>query len=137
MSNFSVPQIERILLNCKIKPSNIQLECHAYYQQRKIKQYCDLKSITLSAYGPLGSPDRPEHHRLEKHTVLLDEQVIRHIASDYRKTPAQRLLRFLIQNGFAVLPKSQNYNRMKENITCLILIYQPWIWEKYKDLIKV
>lgn len=57
LSNFSIDQIERILKVARIKPANIQVELHLYYQQHGLVEYCQRNNITVVAYSPLGSPD--------------------------------------------------------------------------------
>lgn len=116
LSNFTVEQIQNILQGSSIMPANLQLECHAYLQQRKLSEFCATRGITLTAYSPLGAPGRPEHHRFDDQTVLLDDPVLESIARSHRKTKAQILLGWLIQRGFCVVPKSKSDERLKENL---------------------
>ncbi|CAG5135551.1 unnamed protein product [Candidula unifasciata] len=114
VSNFTIQQLERIVSGSGVSPACVQLECHAYLQQRRLKAYCDSKNIVVSAYAPLGSPNRPKHH-VQSSENLLNDPVIVEIAQRYRKTPAQILLNFLLRQGFVVLPKSGNQARIKDN----------------------
>lgn len=57
LSNFSIEQIERILKIARIKPANVQVELHLYYQQHDLVDFCEQNKITVVAYSPLGSPD--------------------------------------------------------------------------------
>lgn len=56
LSNFNVKQIERVLKNARIKPVNLQVELHAYLQQRALVEFCKKNGIVVTAYSPLGSP---------------------------------------------------------------------------------
>jgi alcohol dehydrogenase (NADP+) len=56
VSNFNQSQIERILKVATIRPSNSQVELHAYFQQRELVEYCRSQNITTTAYSPLGAP---------------------------------------------------------------------------------
>jgi len=55
LSNFNEKQIQRILDNSRIKPANLQIELHVYFQQRPLVEFCKKNNITVVAYSPLGS----------------------------------------------------------------------------------
>ena len=60
LSNFNSSQIERIVESARIKPANLQVELHAYFQQKPLREVCGKHGITICAYGPLGSKGRIE-----------------------------------------------------------------------------
>lgn len=62
LSNFNSQQIERIVQNARIKPANLQVELHLYFQQKRLREVCEKHGITVCAYGPLGSQGRVAYH---------------------------------------------------------------------------
>ena len=58
LSNFNSVQIERVFAGARIKPANLQVELHAYFQQEPLRNVCKKHGITVCAYGSLGSSGR-------------------------------------------------------------------------------
>ncbi|XP_016326730.1 aldo-keto reductase family 1 member A1-A isoform X2 [Sinocyclocheilus anshuiensis] len=114
LSNFNARQIDDILSIAKHKPVVNQVECHPYLVQTQLVSQCWGRGLAVTAYSPLGSPDRPWVTPGEAH--LLDDPRVVGLATCYNKTPAQVIIRWHIQRGVICIPKSITPSRIKQNI---------------------
>ena len=106
LSNFTVEHIEKIMKMCTVKPAINQLELHPYAQRREIVKLCDKYNIKVEAWYPIGHGDKN----------LLENPVFTKISKKYKKTNAQVILRWHIQKGYIIFPRSRNPIHIKENI---------------------
>ena len=116
VSNFSVAKLQALLASARIKPEVDQVELHPYLQQPGLARFCADNGIFVTAYSPLGSMDRPDVLKTDGEPILLEDATIRGIAERSGISAAQALLRWSVQSGFSVIPKSVNPGRMKENL---------------------
>ncbi|XP_036433287.1 aldo-keto reductase family 1 member D1-like [Colossoma macropomum] len=116
VSNFNKRQLELILNKpgLKHKPATNQIECHPYFTQPKMMEFCKKNDIIIVGYSPLGTSRDPSWVNLKSPPLLEDELLIS-IANKYKKTTAQVALRFNVQRGVVVIPKSFSLKRIKEN----------------------
>lgn len=115
VSNFNSEQIARLLKSSKTLPVTNQVECHPYLAQRKLIDFCLAKGIPLTAYSPLGNPGSPYNRNPNKSNIL-EDPVVTKLASKYKKSAGQILIKFQAQRGIIVIPKSVKKARIIENI---------------------
>ena len=106
LSNFESERLEEVLAAATINPSVLQVECHPYYQQNDLKKRIAPYNTVIESWYPLGHGD----------ASLIEEPVFTKLAEKYGKTNAQIILRWHIQEGIIVFPKSSNPVHIKENI---------------------
>lgn len=105
ISNFYVDRMVDFASFNRIKPMVNQVETHIFNQQKEMKEWADKYDIRLEAWAPFG----------EGRGGTFENPVIAEIAEKYQKTPAQVMLRWHIQRGVVVIPKSTHIERMEEN----------------------
>jgi len=120
VSNFNIKNIEE-LSNAKIRPEVNQIELHPYLQQEEMLSYCNVNNIYLTAYSPLGSFDRPDVMKGANEPSLIENPVVGKIAQAHGCSAAQVLLRWAIERGTSVIPKSTNPGRLSENLKAVNL----------------
>jgi len=105
ISNWPVLMVRDLLSFAKIKPAVNQIEVHPYFQQHGLANFCNDYGIHVSAYSPLANGKEGP----------LSDPLVKQIASKHSVSPAQVLIRYCIDKGYSVLPKSVTPERIKEN----------------------
>lgn len=105
ISNFYVDRMVEFANFNRIQPMINQMEVHIFNQQKQLKEYADKYHIQIEAWAPFG----------EGRGNTFTNEVIQNIGLKYGKTTAQVMLRWNIQRGVVVIPKSVHYERMVEN----------------------
>ena len=105
VSNFKMSQVQEILDIARIKPAVNQVECHPYAQQKELEGFLRKNGILMEAWYPLGHGDKK----------LLSDPAFTEMAIKYGKSNAQIILRWHIQMGNIVFPKSTNPVHIKSN----------------------
>jgi len=103
VSNFAPKHLKEILCKSSEKPVVNQIEISPFLQQKKVSSYCKKANIHLTGYCPLARGERFDNYKLSK------------IAKETKKTPAQVMIRWAIQSGHTVIPKSTKRKHIKEN----------------------
>ncbi|BFZ56270.1 D-xylose reductase [Savitreella phatthalungensis] len=120
ISNFNAQLIMDLLRYAKIQPAVLQIEHHPYYVQQDLIDYCEEQKIKVTAYSSFGPTSYVELDTIySKDTPpLLEHDLIKQIADKHGKTTGQVLLRWATQRGVAVIPKSNNPQRLQANLEC-------------------
>lgn len=105
VSNFQEHHLAELLQVCDIVPAVNQIECHPRLTQEPLRGYLKEKTIATQAWSPLGGTGGN----------LMQEQLILSLAEQYKKTPAQIILRWDLQNGMITIPKSTHKKRIESN----------------------
>lgn len=113
VSNFTAMMLVDILAHERTIPAVNQIELHPYWPQERLIDLCRHKGVALTGYSPLGSSN---NRNLPGQPKLREDADVFAIAKAHGKSPAQVLLRWGIQRGTAVIPKSTTPEHIKENI---------------------
>jgi len=105
LSNFESERLEEVLAMAEIPPSVLQVECHPYYQQNELKKRIGKYGTVIESWYPIGHGDKG----------LINESLFTKLAQKYNKTNVQIILRWHIQEGTIVFPRSTNPVHIKEN----------------------
>ncbi len=106
LSNFESDRLEEVLANSNIKPAILQVECHPYYQQNALKERIAPYGTVIESWYPIGHGDKS----------LIEEPIFTELAKKYGKTNVQIILRWHIQEGNIIFPKSTDPQHIKDNM---------------------
>ncbi len=120
VSNFKINKLKAIQEHARIQPEMNQVEMHPFLPQQGLVDYCHTHDILLTAYAPLGAAYRVDDGNLEL-PILLDNETVLDIAEHHGATPAQVVLSWGMARSIAVIPKSVNPKRIKENLESINL----------------
>lgn len=107
VSNFEIEHLNELLHETGVVPTVDQIELHPLHQRRELRAFCAERDIKVEAWGPLG----------QGKTDLFEREPILAAAAAHGKTPAQVILRWHLQQGTIVFPKTSSRERLIENST--------------------
>lgn len=115
VSNIMVPHLERLLAETDVVPAVNQIESHPYFRQADLQAFHREHGILTQAWSPIGGIT--SYRGIDgRQTSTLTDPVITGIAEEHGKSPAQVMLRWHLQHGVQVIPKSVHENRIRENL---------------------
>jgi 2,5-diketo-D-gluconate reductase A len=103
VSNFEVEHLERLAAETDVVPAVNQIELHPYFQNREVAAWGERHGVVTEAWAPIAR------------RAVLGDAVVAELAAAHGRTPAQVVLRWHLQRGFVVFPKSSNAARLREN----------------------
>lgn len=115
-SNITIPKMELILRDCRIKPAASEMEMHPHFQQPELFSFLVSKGIQPIGFSPIGSPARPERDRTEDDTCDVEDPVIQAIAKRLGVHPAIVCIKWAVQNGQIPIPFSSNPKNIFSNL---------------------
>lgn len=104
VSNFTIRHLTELMEQTDIVPAVNQVEFHPFLYQKELLDFCNKHGIIVEAYSPLA------------HGKKMDDPTIAEVASHYDKSPAQIMIRWAIEHGMVVIPKSKNPERIAQNL---------------------
>ena len=114
--NYNSALIHDLMAYAKVKPSVLQIEAHPYLTQEKLIRLAKQNDIAVTAFSPLASKSYVEIAMAKESDSVLTEQAVTQVAEEREKTPAQVILRWAVQRGTSIIPKSTDPGRMRENL---------------------
>jgi D-xylose reductase len=114
--NFNTALLRDLLTYARITPAVLQVEMHPYLAQENLLRFCKEQNIVVTAFSPLGAASYVSLSMAGPDESALELPVVRKAAQRHGKTPSQVLLRWGVQRGTAVIPKSTRPERLRENL---------------------
>jgi len=115
VANLSTSGLREMLSYAAIPPAVLQIELHPYLQQSKLVRFARAAGLAVTGFSPLGSSSYVELQMAAASESVLESQVVRYLAIKHKRTAAQVVLRWGVQRGTAVIPKSSQPERVREN----------------------
>ncbi|HPD45257.1 MAG TPA: aldo/keto reductase [Anaerohalosphaeraceae bacterium] len=119
-SNMTIPKMELLLRDAKIKPACNEMELHPHFQQPEFFRYCMDHHIQPIGFCPVGSPTRPDRDKTETDTVDIEDPVVKRIAARLGVHPAVVCVKWAVQRGQIPIPFSVHRNEYLSNLQCTV-----------------
>jgi alcohol dehydrogenase (NADP+) len=118
-SNMTIPKLQLLLRDARIKPAVNEMELHPHFQQPELFEFVRSNGMVAVGYCPIGSPARPARDRTPQDTVPTEDSVIRKIADRLGVHPAVICVKWAVQRGQVPIPFSTNPSHCFSNLQAL------------------
>ncbi len=119
-SNMTIPKLQLVLRDARIKPAANQMELHPHFQQPELFEFVMKNGIVPVGYSPIGSPARPERDRTPEDTAPTEEPVIMRIAERHGVHPAIVCIKWAVQRGQVPIPFSTKRSKYLGNLRAVV-----------------
>lgn len=119
-SNMTIPKLELLLRDARVKPAVNEMELHPHFQQPELFDFVRRNGIEPVGYSPIGSPKRPDRDRTAEDTVDIEDPVIVRIAERLGVHPAVVCIKWAVQRGQTPIPQSANRRNYLANLRAVI-----------------
>jgi D-xylose reductase len=116
VSNFGTSLLRDLMNQASVRPAMLQVEMHPYLTQEKLMRFCHESGIGVTAFSPLGAQSYFQLNMAETEESVMEHGTVKSIAAAHDRSPAQILLRWGVQRGTSIVPKTSNAGRLKENL---------------------
>ncbi len=114
--NYNSALIHDLMAYAKVQPAQLQIEAHPYLTQDKLVRLAHDYGIGVTAFSPLGALSYVELDMAGESESVLEQDVVQAAARAHGKSPAQVVLRWGVQRGTSIIPKTSKPERMRENL---------------------
>jgi len=116
VSNFGTSLLRDLLSYAEIRPAILQIELHPFLTQETLLRYCRQEQIAVTGFSPFGAEAYYSIGMAQPDESILKTAEVQSVAAECQRTPGQVLLRWGIQRGTAVIPKTESPERLVENL---------------------
>jgi diketogulonate reductase-like aldo/keto reductase len=103
VSNFTISHLQELYAACQVMPAVNQVEMSPFLYQKELLDHCQTRDILVTAFSPFARGQ------------VLGDETLMDIGKRYGRTPAQVIVRWCLQKGMAVIPRSSNEERIRQN----------------------
>ena len=114
--NYGMSLLRDLLAYARVRPATLQVELHPHLTQEKLVRFCRENGIGVTAFSPLGAPSYVPLDMATPAESVLEDPAVREAARRHGRTPAQVVLRWAVQRGTTVIPKTSRPERLLENL---------------------
>jgi diketogulonate reductase-like aldo/keto reductase len=119
-SNMTIPKLELVLRDARVKPAANEMELHPHFQQPELYRYVVENGMIAIGYSPIGSPSRPERDRTPDDTVDIEDPVVVDIAERSGLHPAVVCVKWAVQHGHVPIPFSVKRSQYESTLRAVV-----------------